>query len=331
MPRRRSAGWRLCRRTRTSSGGVRRCQLEPQEIVELGDQILVRVRVEGEGRTTSLAMGRAQSGHRPPLEIARRPGGQPQDLSTWARLAPPRACRADVAMTLHHAKVMGIVNVTPDSFSDGGEFLDPERAIAHGRELADEGADILDVGGESTRPGARAVDAAEELGRVVPVVEALAKDGPRSPSTPPKRRWLERRSTPAPRWSMTSPHCGPTPTWPPSAPSATVRSCSCTCWATRGPCRRTRSTTTSSTTSRPSWPSASSSRRWLGFTGSASGSIPGSASARPSSTTSSYTAGSANSPSSAARSPSAVPVRASSASSPEPASTSGSAGRSRRM
>jgi len=74
---------------------------------------------------------------------------------------------------------MGIVNVTPDSFSDGGEFLDPERAIAHGRKLADEGADILDVGGESTRPGARAVDAAEELGRVVPVVEALAKDGPK--------------------------------------------------------------------------------------------------------------------------------------------------------
>ena len=74
---------------------------------------------------------------------------------------------------------MGIVNVTPDSFSDGGEFLDPERAIAHGRKLADEGADILDVGGESTRPGARAVDAAEELGRVVPVVEALAKHGPK--------------------------------------------------------------------------------------------------------------------------------------------------------
>jgi dihydropteroate synthase len=72
---------------------------------------------------------------------------------------------------------MGIVNVTPDSFFDGGEFLDPERAIAHGRELADGGADILDVGGESTRPGARAVDAAEELGRVTPVVEALAKDG----------------------------------------------------------------------------------------------------------------------------------------------------------
>ena len=53
---------------------------------------------------------------------------------------------------------MGIVNVTPDSFSDGGEFLDPARAIAHGRELAAEGADILDIGGESTRPGAEGVD-----------------------------------------------------------------------------------------------------------------------------------------------------------------------------
>jgi dihydropteroate synthase len=71
------------------------------------------------------------------------------------------------------ARLMGIVNVTPDSFSDGGEFLDPERAIAHGRELIAEGGDILDVGGESTRPGAEAVGAEEELRRVAPVVEAL--------------------------------------------------------------------------------------------------------------------------------------------------------------
>jgi dihydropteroate synthase len=75
------------------------------------------------------------------------------------------------------AKLMGIVNVTPDSFSDGGEFLDPERAIAHGRELAAEGADILDIGGESTRPRARAVDAGEELLRVQPVIEGLVADG----------------------------------------------------------------------------------------------------------------------------------------------------------
>ncbi len=72
---------------------------------------------------------------------------------------------------------MGIVNVTPDSFSDGGEFLDPERAIAHGRELAAEGADVLDIGGESTRPGAEAVGAEEELRRIGPVVEALAAAG----------------------------------------------------------------------------------------------------------------------------------------------------------
>ena len=73
----------------------------------------------------------------------------------------------------HPPRVMGIVNVTPDSFSDGGLFLDPRRAIEHGRELAAEGADLLDVGGESTRPGAEAVSAEEELSRVVPVVEGL--------------------------------------------------------------------------------------------------------------------------------------------------------------
>ncbi|WP_309233760.1 dihydropteroate synthase [Conexibacter sp. W3-3-2] len=73
--------------------------------------------------------------------------------------------------------VMGIVNVTPDSFSDGGAFLDERDAIAHGRRLAAEGAAILDVGGESTRPGAAAVDAGEELRRVRPVVAALAADG----------------------------------------------------------------------------------------------------------------------------------------------------------
>jgi dihydropteroate synthase len=70
-------------------------------------------------------------------------------------------------------KLMGIINVTPDSFSDGGLFLDPERPIEHGRRLAAEGADLLDVGGESTRPGAAAVDSAEELGRVAPVLAGL--------------------------------------------------------------------------------------------------------------------------------------------------------------
>jgi dihydropteroate synthase len=70
--------------------------------------------------------------------------------------------------------VMGIVNVTPDSFSDGGRFLEPDAAVAHGIALAAHGADALDVGGESTRPGAAPVPADEELARVVPVVERLA-------------------------------------------------------------------------------------------------------------------------------------------------------------
>lgn len=74
-------------------------------------------------------------------------------------------------------KLMGVVNVTPDSFSDGGLYLDPEAAIAHGRELVEEGADVLDVGGESTRPGAEPVAAEEELRRVVPVIEGLAGAG----------------------------------------------------------------------------------------------------------------------------------------------------------
>jgi dihydropteroate synthase len=71
---------------------------------------------------------------------------------------------------------MGIVNVTPDSFSDGGAFLSAEAAICHARRLAQEGADILDVGGESTRPGAEPVPADEELRRVLPVLEGIAAD-----------------------------------------------------------------------------------------------------------------------------------------------------------
>jgi dihydropteroate synthase len=74
-------------------------------------------------------------------------------------------------------RLMGVVNVTPDSFSDGGRFLAAGAAIEHGRALAREGADILDIGGESTRPGAEPVGEAEELRRVLPVVEALAGDG----------------------------------------------------------------------------------------------------------------------------------------------------------
>jgi dihydropteroate synthase len=78
-------------------------------------------------------------------------------------------------------RVMGVINATPDSFSDGGDHLDPAAAIAHGRDLAEAGADILDVGGESTRPGAVAVEPAAEIARVMPVLQGLVSMRDRFP------------------------------------------------------------------------------------------------------------------------------------------------------
>jgi dihydropteroate synthase len=89
----------------------------------------------------------------------------PHDLRVGDRVLP----------TARRCLVMGVVNVTPDSFSDGGRYLDPEAAVAHGLALVAEGADLLDVGGESTRPGATDVPEAVELERVLPVVEELAR------------------------------------------------------------------------------------------------------------------------------------------------------------
>ena len=88
----------------------------------------------------------------------------------------PAPLRADLA-ALDRTLVMGVVNVTPDSFSDGGRWFEPEAAIAHGLALLDEGADLLDVGGESTRPGAVRVPPDEERARVLPVIGALAEAG----------------------------------------------------------------------------------------------------------------------------------------------------------
>jgi len=90
----------------------------------------------------------------------RRPAGLPPGLAAAER-------------TL----VMGVLNVTPDSFSDGGQFLDADAAVAHGLAMVAEGADLVDVGGESTRPGATRVDEAEESRRVLPVIRALAAEG----------------------------------------------------------------------------------------------------------------------------------------------------------
>lgn len=83
----------------------------------------------------------------------------------------------DSLARLRRTVVMGVLNVTPDSFSDGGRYLDADAAIAHGRELYDHGADVIDVGGESTRPGAQRIGTDEEQARVLPVIGALTRQG----------------------------------------------------------------------------------------------------------------------------------------------------------
>ena len=89
----------------------------------------------------------------------------------------PRPClRAGrFSLSLERPLIMGVVNITPDSFSDGGRFFDSSRALDHARQLLEDGADILDIGGESSRPGAQPVDADEELRRVLPVLERLVE------------------------------------------------------------------------------------------------------------------------------------------------------------
>jgi dihydropteroate synthase len=102
---------------------------------------------------------------RPPDYLATR---FPQRATTWQ-------LRTGQIVFSHRPLLMGIINVTPDSFSDGGQCLDPAQAIEHGLRLVEQGADVLDVGGESTRPYSTPVDSAEELRRVLPVVQVLCE------------------------------------------------------------------------------------------------------------------------------------------------------------
>ena len=108
------------------------------------------------------------------IERARQIAGEAAEAQLEA-LCRPRAAFAGLEIDRPH--IMGIVNVTPDSFSDGGRFLGAEAAIAHGRQMAAAGATILDIGGESTRPGAEPVTREEELARITPVISALSADG----------------------------------------------------------------------------------------------------------------------------------------------------------
>ena len=161
--------------------------------------------------------------------------------------------------------VMGVVNVTPDSFSDGGVHLDPDVAAAAARRMVEEGAAIVDVGGESTRPGSDGVSAEEELRRVVPVLERLGGELPLSIDTSKAavaRAALERGADPRQRRHGAARRSrarggrrrGPTPI-----------SASCTCKASRGRCRRSRDTATSPPRSLRSSRSGSRSRSQQGI------------------------------------------------------------------
>ncbi|GIU97916.1 MAG: dihydropteroate synthase [Actinomycetota bacterium] len=105
---------------------------------------------------------------------------------------PVWRCRAHELRCGGRTLLMGVLNVTPDSFSDGGAFLDPEAAVAQGVRMAEEGADVLDVGGESTRPGADEVPVDVELDRVVPVIERLVKEIDRPISVDTRRAIVAR-------------------------------------------------------------------------------------------------------------------------------------------
>ena len=88
---------------------------------------------------------------------------------------PPVQCRNRVLRFDSGPLIMGVLNVTPDSFSDGGRFLEHDAAVAHGLRMHAEGADVIDVGGESSRPGSEPISVEEEVRRVVPVIEELAR------------------------------------------------------------------------------------------------------------------------------------------------------------
>ena len=153
--------------------------------------------------------------------------------------------------------IMGIVNVTPDSFADGGRFLDPRAAVRHAPALAAEGADLLDVGAESTRPGAPAVSASEERARLVPVLERLLDDPPCPVSVDTSKPEVAEAALALGAHmvnDVTALAGGPG--WRRCARRTAPGSRSCTCGERPAPCRPTRGTTTSSARCGPSFETA---------------------------------------------------------------------------
>jgi len=161
----------------------RRANLLKQEMLSLGGDVAV----DGRGfdcsakQTDALLMGTQKHFEKLILKLEQYPDLRPlghsikETLKNISKTHYSIRCRKRTLMLGKRTLLMGVLNVTPDSFSDGGLFFDKEKAISHGLRMVEEGADIIDIGGESTRPGAKPLELEEELLRVIPVIESLAK------------------------------------------------------------------------------------------------------------------------------------------------------------
>ena len=153
-----------------------------QEMLSLGgDAAVARGTVACSiDRSDAILIGTGKQLHKLCRKLAQQPFGLPALAEELEALlanasAQPKSWRiANRELPLERPLIMGILNVTPDSFSDGNRFLDPQQAVDRAQEMAEQGADIIDIGGESTRPGAAPVDAGEEVKRVLPVIEEVA-------------------------------------------------------------------------------------------------------------------------------------------------------------
>jgi dihydropteroate synthase len=162
----------------------RTANLLKQELLSLGGDVAV----DGRGldcsakQTDALLMGTQKHFEKLILKLESyqdlHPLGQSikETLKNISRTHYSIRCRKGTLILGKRTLLMGVLNVTPDSFSDGGFFFDKEKAIAHGVKMVEEGADIIDIGGESTRPGSKPLQLEEELRRVIPVIESLAKE-----------------------------------------------------------------------------------------------------------------------------------------------------------
>jgi dihydropteroate synthase len=162
----------------------RTANLLKQEMLSLGGDVAV----DGRGldcstkQTDALLMGTQKHFEKLILKLDQYPDLNPlgqsvkETLKNISKTQYSIRCRKRTLTLGKRTLLMGVLNVTPDSFSDGGLFFDKDKAISHGLRMVEEGADIIDIGGESTRPGSKPIELEEELRRVIPVIESIAKD-----------------------------------------------------------------------------------------------------------------------------------------------------------